>query len=333
MLPYLFIIILHHTLFWSHSGRNIMQVEAELAEIGPPKDMLLTIGVFDGVHLGHKYLVSQLKERARQQNLLSGVITFRQHPRAVLSSRAELPYLTSLDEKVSLLKNEGVDRVITLSFTDELAKLSARQFVGLLHKHLGMRGLLIGADFVLGRNREGNIGTLRKLGQEMGFSVDAVSPVKVKGQVVSSTVVRDALGKGDMNKVTSLIGRPFGLQGRVTKGAGRGAGLGFPTANLDIDPKQLLPADGVYATRAYIDDKTYPSVTNIGKNPTFGAGSRTVETHILNYQGNLYGRELKIDIVERLRGEKRFNNVEELKKQMTADVKQGEEILESLVTK
>src|SRR3989338_7857485 len=138
-----------------------MQVEAELAEISPEKDMLLTIGVFDGVHLGHKYLLSQLRERARQQDLLSGVITFRQHPRAVLSSRAELPYITSLEEKVNLLKNEGIDSVITLSFTTELAQLSARQFVGLLKKHLRMRGLLLGADFVLGRNREGNVDTLR----------------------------------------------------------------------------------------------------------------------------------------------------------------------------
>ncbi|MEK7353975.1 MAG: bifunctional riboflavin kinase/FAD synthetase [Chloroflexota bacterium] len=310
-----------------------MQVEAELAEISPENDMLLTIGVFDGVHLGHKYLLSQLKKRARQQNLLSGVITFRQHPRAVLSARDELPYLTSLAEKVHLIKNEGIDSVITLSFTSELAQLSASQFVGLLKKHLRMRGLLLGADFVLGRNREGNVDTLRKLGREMGFSVDAVSPVKIKGEVVSSTAVRDALAKGDMKKVVSLIGRPFSLQGRVTKGAGRGAGLGFPTANLEVDRQHILPADGVYATRAYIDGKSYPSVTNIGKNPTFGANRRTVETYVLNYRGDLYGCELTIDIVERLRPEKRFDTVEELKKQMTADVKQGKEILESLAAK
>jgi riboflavin kinase/FMN adenylyltransferase len=223
--------------------------------------------------------------------------------------------------------------VVTLSFTSELAQLSARQFVGLLEKYLRMRGLLIGADFVLGRNREGNVDALRKLGQEMGFSVSVVSPVKVNGEVVSSTAIRDALAKGNMKKVSSLVGRPFSLQGQVTTGSGRGSGLGFPTANLEIDPKRLLPADGVYATRAHIDGKTYPSVTNIGNNPTFGDNKRTVETYLLNYQGDLYGRQLKIDIVERLRGEKRFDTVEELKQQMTADVKQGKAILESLPVK
>ncbi|HLB27899.1 MAG TPA: bifunctional riboflavin kinase/FAD synthetase [Dehalococcoidales bacterium] len=310
-----------------------MQVERELAEAAPEKDMLLTIGVFDGVHLGHKHLLSQLKERARERNLMSGVITFRQHPRAVLASRDELPYLTSLEEKVRLLKDEGIDKVITLSFTSELAKLSARQFVSLLQKHLRMRGLLVGADFVLGRNREGNADALRKLGQEMGFSVDTVSQMKSKGKVVSSTAVRNALTKGDMKKVTELIGRPFSLRGEVKKGAGRGAGLGFPTANIEIDPKQLLPADGVYATRAYFDGKSYAAVTNIGKNPTFGAHSRTVETYLLDYSGDLYGQKLKIAIIDRLRGEKKFASVEELKKQMTADVKQGKEILEARAAK
>ncbi len=307
-----------------------MQVEAELAEISPKKDMLLAIGVFDGVHLGHKYLLSRLKAQAGQQNLLSGVITFRQHPRAVLGLRDDLPYLTSLEEKVSLIKSEGIDQVITLSFNRELAQLSPRQFVGLLIKQLRMCGLILGADFVLGRNREGNVDTLRSLGQEMGFSVEAVSPVKINGDVVSSTAIRDALAKGNMKNVVSLIGRPFSLQGRVAKGAGRGAGLGFPTANIAVDPQHILPADGVYATRAHIDGKNYPSVTNIGKNPTFGAKSRTVETYLLNFKGDIYGQELKIDIIDRLRGEKKFASVEELKKQMTADVKQGREILESL---
>lgn len=310
-----------------------MQVEAELAEIAPGKDMLLTIGVFDGVHLGHKSLVSQLKERAQQQNLLSGVITFRQHPRAVLSDRDELPYLTSLDEKVRLLKNEGVDYVIILSFTNEVSGLTARQFVGLLKKHLRMCGLLVGADFVLGRNREGDIATLGKLGQEMGFSVEAVPPVKVDGEVVSSTAVRDALALGSMKKVAGLIGRPFSLRGVVTRGAGRGTGLGFPTANLEIDPKQLIPADGVYASRTYIGEESYQSVTNIGKNPTFGVHGRTVETFIIGYNGDLYGRELKIDIVDRLRGEKRFGSVDELKKQMAVDVERGKEVLKSLAAR
>ena len=306
-----------------------MPVEEELAKLSPEKDMLLTIGVFDGVHLGHKYLISQLTEHARQQNLISGVVTFSQHPREVLSPRAKLPYLTNLAEKVSLLKNEGVDAVITLSFTQELAQLSAGQFVGLLKKYLRMSGVIIGPDFALGRGREGNADALRKLGQEMNFSVTAIPPIVVNGEVVRSTVIRDALADGDMKRVTNLIGRSFSLQGQVTTGAGRGLELGFPTANLEVDPKQALPADGVYATWAYIDDKAYHSMTNIGRRPTFGGDGRTVETYILNYNSNLYERELRIDIVERLRGERRFDSAEELKKQIAEDVKQGIAILDS----
>ncbi len=310
-----------------------MQVEKELAELSPEKDMLLTIGVFDGVHLGHKYLISQLKEHAKHQDLLGGVVTFRQHPPEVLLPQTGLPYLTSPAEKVSLLKNEGVDAVIILSFTRELARLSAKQFLVLLKKYLRMRGLVIGPDFVLGRNREGDADTLRTLGQNMGFSVTVIPPAKVDGEVVSSTAIRDALALGDIKKVIRLTGRPLSLQGHTTTGAGRGSEMGFPTTNMGFDPKKALPANGVYATWAYVDGKVYQSVTNIGTRPTFGNNERTVETHILNYQGNLYGRELKIDVVERLRDEKLFDTVEELKKQIAEDVKQGRAILSAQAKK
>ncbi len=306
-----------------------MLIEEELADLSPGKDMLLTIGVFDGVHLGHKYLISKLKEHAGEQNLLSGVVTFRQHPFEVLSPETELPYLTSLSEKVRLLKNEGVGAVVTLSFTPELAGLSANQFAGLLKKHLRMRGLVIGPDFALGRNREGNADTLCRIGEILDFSVTVVSPVKVNGEVVSSTAIRNAIAGGDMKKVISLIGRSFSLQGRVISGVGRGSELGFPTANLEIDPKQTLPPEGVYATRTHIGGKAYQSMTNIGKRPTFGDNLRTVETYIIDYKGDLYGRELKIDIVEKLRGEKRFDSVEELKKQIAEDIEKGKAILDS----
>ncbi|MFH1382878.1 MAG: bifunctional riboflavin kinase/FAD synthetase [Chloroflexota bacterium] len=298
-----------------------MTVEAELNRVAPQKDMLLTIGVFDGVHLGHRYLIARLIEQARQQNLLSGIVTFRQHPLEVLSPETVLPYLTNLTEKVRLLKKEGVDEVIVLSFTRRLAGYSAHQFVGLLKKHLRLRGLVIGPDFVLGNNREGNADVLRQLGREMGFSVTVLPPVNAGGEVVSSTLIRAVLAAGDMNKVAGLIGRPFSLQGRVITGAGRGARLGFPTANIEIDPKQALPPDGIYVTLSYVDGKTCQSVTSIGLRPTFGNNERTVETYIIDYDGNLYGRELRIDIVRRLRDEKRFENVEDLKKQIAEDVK------------
>jgi len=306
-----------------------MLVEKELAEFSPKKDTVLTIGVFDGVHLGHKYLISQLKEQARQGNRLSGVATFRQHPQEVLSPQTGLPYLTTVAEKVSLLQNEGVDIVVALTFDPELARLTARQFVTWLKKYLRMVGLVIGPDFALGRGRGGDAGALRKLGEEMGFTVTVVSPVKVNGEVVSSTAIRQALARGDMARVARLIGRSFSLQSTVTTGVGRGAQLGFPTANLEVDAKRAIPADGVYATRAQIDGRAYQSMTNIGKRPTFGGAGRTIETYILDYRDDLYGRELKIDIIERLRDEKRFASAEELKKQIAEDIKRGRAILDS----
>ncbi len=304
-----------------------MQVEEELGKLPAEKDMLLTIGVFDGVHLGHRYLISQLTELARQQGLLSGVVTFRQHPQEVLSPQARLPFLTDLAQRTNLLKNEGVEAIITLSFTPELAQLSAGQFIGLLKKYLRMRGVVIGPDFALGQNREGNTDILRRLGQEMGFSVTVVPPIIINGEVVSSTAIRNALAEGDMKRVQNLVGRPFSLHGRVIPGAERGIKLGFPTANLDTDPEQALPAEGVYVGWVHIDDQAHPSMTNIGKRPTFGDSERVVEVYLLDYHSDLYGQELTIDITERLRDEIKFDTPEELKKQIAEDVKQGRAIL------
>lgn len=304
-------------------------MEEELTRHSPGKDTLLTIGVFDGVHLGHKYLISQLVELAGTQDLLPGVVTFRQHPQAVLSPQTKLPFLTDLEERSRLLGKEGVALVVPLSFTREWAELGARRFVELLMKHLRMRGLVIGADFALGRGREGDTAALRLLGREMSFSVDVVPAVKLSGEVVSSTIIRQALAEGDMARVRRMVGRDFSLHGRVVTGAGRGAGMGIPTANLEIDPEQAIPLDGVYATRAYVNGKLYQSMTNIGNNPTFGDSERGVEVYIIDYQGDLYGREVSIDIVERLRGEERFSSVAELKKQIAEDVKKGKAILDA----
>jgi len=304
-----------------------MSLEEELSGLSPDRDMVLAVGVFDGVHLGHKSLLSRLLERARERDLLSGVVTFDPHPMKVLSPKTRLPFLADLEQRKALLKDEGVSVVIVLPFTRELARLSAAQFVGLLRNYLRLRELVIGPDFTLGRDREGNASTLRALGADMGFAVTVVPPVKVNGDVVSSTAIREALAGGDLKRVRSLVGRPFSLHGRVVHGDSRGAKLDFPTANLEVDPGQALPAEGVYATWAYIDEHAYESMTNIGRRPTFGGRRSGVEVYILGYQGNLYGQELKIDIMERLRGERQFDTVEALKSQIVEDIEQGRAIL------
>lgn len=304
-----------------------MSVEEELAGLTPQKGMLLTIGVFDGVHLGHKYLLSELVEQARLKNLISGVVTFKQHPQRLLKPQSSLPFLTNLPQKIKLLKDEGVEAIITLSFTLELAQTGAHQFVSLLQKYLRMCGLVLGPDFTLGRNKEGNVAVLRALGQSMNFSLTVVPEITINGEVVSSTAIRNTLSRGNMRKVHDMLGRYFSLEGRVISGTGRGVELGFPTANLDINPERALPADGIYATWTYIEKQCYQSVTNIGKRPTFGGSEQTVEVYILNFQGNLYRHELKIDIIERLRREQRFDTIEELKKQIEEDIKQARAIL------
>ena len=306
-----------------------MSVEEKLGKLSPRKEMLLTIGVFDGVHLGHKHLISKLKELARKQGSLSGVITFSQHPQEVLSPKTRLPSLTGLEQRIALLEAKGVDIVIPLPFTPQLADLSPQQFLSLLKEYLNMKGLVVGPDFALGKNRQGNADALRRLGKEMGFSITVVPPMTIDGEVVSSTAIRKALAEGDMKKAHKLLGRPFSLQGRVVSGDKRGARLGFPTANLETEPGQALPVGGVYACRAHINGQSYSAMTNIGSRPTFGGGPQLIEVYLLDYDGDLYGRELAIDIIERLRDEKKFDTPEQLQKQIAEDVKQGQALLKT----
>ncbi len=306
-----------------------MSEEEELAVFSPEKDTVLTIGVFDGVHLGHHRLISKLVKQSIRKHLLSGVVTFRQHPEDILSSGKTLPFLTDIKTRIKLLRDEGVDFIVPLSFTKRLAGLGAHQFIGLLQKHLKMRGLVIGPDFALGKQREGDIGTLLKLGKEKGFTLTIVLPLEINGEIVSSTTIRKAMADGDMKKVRELTGRYFSLYGKVVIGAGRGESLGFPTANLDINSGQALPPDGVYAGLAHVNGKVYQSMTNIGRNPTFGNRQRTIETFLLDYSGDLYGRELSVEFVAKLRDEKKFKNASELKKQLDEDIERGRIILDA----
>jgi len=303
-----------------------MQVEAELARVAPSRETLLGIGVFDGIHLGHQHLLAKLVRQAREAGLLAGVVTFQRHPEEVIRG-IRLPFLTDAEERRRLLKEQGIDLVITLSFDRDLASLSAREFIRLLQKHLRMRGLVIGPDFALGKDRQGNTAQLLAMGQEMGFSVTVVPPLTLNGEVVSSTAIRRAIAAGDMAKARRYTGRYFRLSGRVVSGAGRGATLGFPTANLDIRPEQVLPADGVYAGRAYVNGNTYLAVTNIGTCPTFGDCPRTAEAFLIDFHGDLYGRGLEVEFVQRLRGEAKFTSPQALSRQVAEDIRQGKAIM------
>ena len=310
-----------------------MRIEEELAKVKPQKETLLTVGVFDGVHLGHQRLLTHLRNEAQQRDLLTGVVTFKSHPQKVLSRGSKLLWLSNLETRTNLLRSFGIDVIVTLPFTPQLAELTAREFVQLLKDYLKMRGLVVGPDFALGKNREGSADQLRLLGQEMGFIVEVVPPVVVDGQVISSSAVRLALAQGDMETVEKLFGRPFSLTGQVVTGDRRGRILGFPTANLDVEPEQALPSDGVYVTVAHIDHESLPSVTNIGVRPTFGGGKRLVEAYLLDYEGELREQKLRIDLLDKLRDEKHFDTAEELKAQIRKDVEQARAILDKRMRK
>jgi riboflavin kinase/FMN adenylyltransferase len=304
-----------------------MGIEQELASISPQGETLLTIGVFDGVHAGHRYLLKRLHQRAEERNLLGGVVTFNPHPQSVLHPDKQLPWLSSLEDRVATLRQLGLSVVAVLTFTPKLAQLSARDFMSLLKRYLRMEGIVVGPDFTLGRAGEGNINLLHALGDEMKFSVEVIPPYTIDGEIVSSTLIRQALVQGDMSRVEKLMGRRFYLMGKVITSDKRGRVLGFPTANLDMKPEQASPDNGIYATITHVDGKQFPSATNIGTRPTFGGGKKLVETHLLNYQGSLYDKDIRVEFVRKLRDEKRFASSEELKTQIKKDVRKVEAVL------
>ena len=304
-----------------------MSFEKELQGVEPVKDTLFTIGVFDGVHLGHQFLLKTLRDRAQARGCLSGVITFKSHPQTVIDPHFRLDWLNDLRDRVALIKSLGIDIVLALRFDENMKQISAHDFMVLLKKHLKLKGLVVGPDFALGKYREGTIEQLRLLGREMDFTVEVVLPFLMNGEVVRSSSIRQTLAQGEVSKVATMLGQPFSIKGIAVTGDRRGRTLGFPTLNLEIQPEMASPSDGVYATITHAGRKTLPSVTNIGERPTFGGGKRLVETHILDYTGTLKVKRLKVDFMERIRAEKRFKDAEELKAQIGLDITQARKIL------
>ncbi|MBI4299204.1 MAG: bifunctional riboflavin kinase/FAD synthetase [Chloroflexi bacterium] len=304
-----------------------MSVHGDLSQSNPHRDTVLTVGVFDGVHLGHRHLLEQVKSEARKHNLLAGVVTFYNHPLTVLRPDTKIVYICSVEERLQLLKETGVDLVVPIRFDLPLSFLKAREFVSLLQKYLGMKGLVMGPDFAMGHQREGDVQVLTTLGNEMGFTVHVVPHLALGNLSVSSTIIKGTLVEGDVVTVSKLLGRNFALTGRVRSGEGRGRQLGFPTANLEVPSERAIPGDGIYATWAYINGTRRESATSIGVRPTFGPGERTVEAYILDFQGDLYDQDIRLEFARRLRGELAFNSIEALREQIAIDVSQTRRIL------
>jgi riboflavin kinase / FMN adenylyltransferase len=289
----------------------------------------LTIGSFDGVHKGHQAILRKLVAGARQSGAPAVVLTFHPHPSVVLRGRSGPVYLTSPDERAELLSELGVDVVITQTFTRELAGQSAREYVQQLSEAVGLRHLLIGHDFALGRNREGDLPALENLGKSFGFEVNIMRPVLIAGLVVSSSRIRAVLAEGDVRSARRLLGRSYRVRGPVISGDGRGRKIGIPTANLEIPAERILPKVGVYACLACVDGQTYKAVTNIGLRPTFTGGEAQprLEAHLMDYHGDLYGKTIQMAFLSRLRDEMRFSGVEALVTQIQADIQRARRIL------
>jgi riboflavin kinase/FMN adenylyltransferase len=288
----------------------------------------VTIGSFDGVHLGHQALINELVKTAHSHGEYAVVITFFPHPMVVLRNIPMPFYLTTPEEKKLLMAEMGVDALITLNFNQHLANLTAREFVTLLKDHLGMKELWIGQGFALGKNRQGNVETLGILGRELGFEVKVNELMQVGPYTISSSQIRQALAMGQVDKVAEMLGRLYRVTGKVVHGEGRGKGLGYPTANIEYDPFKLIPANGIYATWSWWKWKRFPSVTNIGLRPTFNMGDLkpTIEPFFVDFDQDLYNETLTLEFLKYLRPEEKFTTVEDLKQRIQQDVEDANEV-------
>ncbi len=289
------------------------------------KGVWLTVGSFDGVHKGHQAILEALIAGARANRVQAVVVTFYPHPAAILWGRNLPYYLTSPEEKAQILERIGIDVVITHPFNREVANKSGREFIQRLKAHLDFHHLQIGYDFALGKDRGGDLPTLQDLGVEFGFSVEQSQAVMAGGDVVSSSRIRFLLGAGQVQEAAHLLGRPYSLEAMVEVGDQRGRSLGFPTANLAIWKEKMIPTAGVYASLARVRGEIYQAVTNIGVRPTFEPQPvpPRVETHLLDFDQDIYGESIHLEFVTRLRDEKRFASIEGLVTQLHEDVRQA----------
>lgn len=288
----------------------------------------LTIGSFDGVHLGHQQIIHDLVKGAHDKGQPAVVVTFHPHPQLIIKKEGRPFYLTLPDKRAQLLGNLGVDIVLTYPFSSETSQMRAEEFIALLHRHLQFSRLWVGYDFALGRNREGDPAYLKNLGQQFGYSLKEILPYSIDGELVSSSRIRKSIREGEMREAAALLGRPFEVTGTVVVGENRGKSLGFATSNLDVPQEIVDIKPGVYACLTDVDGQTWKAVTNIGFRPTFGEGilSPRIEAHLLEFSGSLYGEELSLKFVERLRDEMKFDQVSALQAQIKADIDQALQI-------
>jgi riboflavin kinase/FMN adenylyltransferase len=288
-----------------------------------------TIGIFDGVHLGHKSIIGLMQKNAARNSCASCVVTFFPHPQKVLRG-IDMPLIVPLKERFRLLEKAGVDIAVCFNFTKAFSKISAKDFVkNYLVEKLNIKTIFVGPDLFFGRNREGNVELLKSMEKSFNFETRTVRPVYFEDELISSTAIREFIEDGNVKKAASFLGDCFCVEGNVKEGERRGRELGFPTANLDTE-WELLPKNGVYISWAEMSEKKFQSITNVGTRPTFGKNQLLVETHIIDFKGDIYGKTIRVSFIDRLRDEKRFANVESLVAQISTDVESAKKVFADL---
>ncbi len=302
----------------------MLTVTRGLSNAKPRPYPVATIGNFDGHHRGHKALLHTVVAAARRAEGTALVLTFDPHPVKILAPQIDLRFLTSPEEKLVRFQEAGIDEVVFLDFTVALASMTPQEFAeAVLYRQLRIAELFVGEHFAFGKGRAGRIGDLSGFGQRLGFKVHPMAPVTYNGQVVSSTRIRQLIQAGDVKAAAALLGRSYGIQGTVIRGRQVGQELGWPTANLAIPPNRVVPPDGVYAARAKCGGRSYDAVAYIGTRPTFGAGERLIEVNLLDERRDLYGQDLTVLFVDRVRGDRTFSSAEDLSAQIVRDVDQA----------
>ncbi len=288
----------------------------------------LTIGVFDGVHRGHRQILRKLVDEAHAHSEPAVVLTFYPHPASVLSGQ-DIKCLTTPEERADLLGSLGVDYVVTQRFTRDLSTATAYEYMDRLRQSLGLKHLLIGYDFALGRGREGNASRLAEIGQSMDYSVEVVPALGDESGVISSTEIRKLVSTGNVGEASKLLGYDYSLSGPVIHGDGRGSRINIPTANIDYPKQKVIPANGIYVCWAVVGAERFMAATNIGFNPTFTPDKKipSLEAHLLDFKRNIYGEEVKLEFVARLRDELKFNSVGALLEQIYDDINKTREML------
>ena len=311
-----------------------MKIFHEFSEIEKNDNTFITIGSFDGIHLGHREIINRINEKVSQYGGRSLLITFDPHPRSVISKNADVKILTTLREKSILLDDLGIQNLLVIKFTKDFSQISADDFVlNYVMKSIGLKEIVIGHDHHFGKGRSGNETTLRKLGRDNNFDVSIVGAHKLNDKIISSSEIRSSLNNGNIKLVNTFLGRYYSFSGNVIEGDKRGRELGFPTANIKLEDEQkLLPALGVYAVEFIVDSNKYFGLLSVGKRPTFYEDGKIIpEVYIYDFNKNIYGKFVTVNIIEMIRREIKYNSAGELIEQMNKDKELGSEILSKLV--